>query len=129
MSFQNEDDAIIVAMSDETTDLTAGVKVTMPMLYPFTLKQVQIGIGTVSSGGAVTCNLKKNGATVFTAAKPTIDVGQKTSVTAGTPSVLLVNPTQIAVGDVLSLEIDAAGTGAKGLKMALLGNMKGKIES
>lgn len=128
MSFNNEDDALIIAMSDETTDLTAGVKVTMPMLYPFTLKQVQVGLGTVSSAGALTFNLKKNGATVFST-KPTIDVNEASTLTAAVLSVLLVNPTQIAAGDVLSLEIDAAGTGAKGAKMALLGNMKGKIEA
>jgi hypothetical protein len=128
MSFQNEDDAIIVAMSDETTDITVGVKVTMPMPYPFTLKQVQVVLGTSSSAGLPTFNLKKNGATVFST-KPTIDVGEVSSLTAATPSVLLVNPTQFAAGDVLSLEIDVAGTGAKGAKMALLGNMKGKIEA
>lgn len=128
MSNQNEDDAIIVAMSDETTDLTAGVKVTMPMLYPFTLKQVQVGLGTASSAGALTFNLKKNGVTVFST-KPTIDANETSSLTAAVPSVLTVNPTQIAAGDILSLEIDAEGTGAKGAKMALLGNMKGKIEA
>ena len=127
MSSKNEDYVLPVAMSDQGTAIVVGVAVTLPVLVRMAISQVQCSLGVVSSAGIVTVNIKKNGATIFTT-KVTIDANEASSLTAAAAAVLIENPTLISPGDVLSFEIDGAGTGAKGLCAWLLGNLKGKIE-
>lgn len=107
------------AASDETTDLTTGdAKITLRAPSAFTLTAVRANINTVSSSGLVTVDINKNGVTVLST-KITIDVGEETSVTAATPPVISVSA--FASDDEITIDIDGAGTGAKGLKIWLLG--------
>lgn len=113
--------ALLVVVGDETTTITTGTaKATFRAPYPFSLSAIRTSVNTVSSSGLPTTNVKKNGSTVFTT-KSTIDVSEKTSVTAATPSVLTANPVAVADDDEFTIDIDVAGTGAKGLKVWLLG--------
>ena len=108
-----------VAVSDETTDLTTGTaKITFRALYAMTLTSVRASVNTVSSSGAVTVDVNKNGVSIFSTLL-TIDASEKTSVTAATPAVL--GTTAIADDDEITIDIDAAGTGAKGLKVGFKG--------
>jgi hypothetical protein len=108
-----------VAASDETTDITTGTaKVTFRMPSAATITAVRSNINTVSSSGIVTVDINKNGSTVLST-KLTIDVGEKTSVTAAVPAVLSTGA--FASDDEITVDIDVAGTGAKGLKIWLLG--------
>jgi len=102
------------ALSDETTAITTGTaKLTAYAPRDATIDEVFTGLSGQSSSGVVTTNIKKNGTTIFST-KPSIDASEDTSLT-GTAAVL--STTTVTKGDKLTFDIDAAGTGAKGLKV------------
>lgn len=108
-----------VALSDETTDLTTGTaKVTFRMPGNVTLTTVRANINTVSSAGLVTVDINQTGVTILST-KITIDVGEKTSTTAVTPPV--ISTSALTDDAEITMDIDVAGTGAKGLKIWLIG--------
>jgi hypothetical protein len=111
---------LMVALSDETTDLTTGVaKVTMRAPWAFTVTGVRSSVSTASSSGLVTVDINEAGATIMTTNKLSIDATEKTSTTAATAAT--VTDTAIANDAELTFDIDAAGTGAKGLKVVIYG--------
>lgn len=108
---------IIVALGDESTAITTGTaKVTIRAPRAMTLTSVSASLTTASSSGLPQFDVNKNGTTIFST-KPTIDVSEKTTATAATPSVLSV--TAIAADDELTFDIVTAGTGAAGAKVVL----------
>lgn len=111
-------ESLPVALSNETSDITTGVaKLTMRMPYKGQLVGLpRASLNTVSSSGLPTVDINKNGVTMLST-KLSIDVGEKTSVTAAAPPVVSV-PT-FADDDELTFDIDVAGTGARGLKVLL----------
>lgn len=120
MHIPRSTDAFAVVISDETTDITTGTaKVTMQMPYGFRLKQVKAGLTTASGSGAPTFDVNVNGVSIFST-RPTIDQGETSSDTAATPSVLTSTPFLIASGDTITIDIDVAGSGAKGAKLYFL---------
>jgi hypothetical protein len=111
----------IVAVSDESTAITTGLaKRTFRFERAFSLTAIHANLNTVSSSGVVQIDVNRNGTTLFTT-ELTIDESEKTSRTAVTPPVLATSPTAIAAGDEITVDIVAAGTGAKGLKLNFLG--------
>lgn len=107
-----------LAASDETTNLTTGTaKVTFFAPMNATISEVFIGLTAQSTSGVVTADLNKNGTTMFST-NPSIDANEDTSLT-GTAAVL--STTTWTKGDKMTVDIDAAGTGAKGLKMIIRG--------
>ena len=110
---------IMVALSDETTDITTGTaKLTIRAPCAFTLTAVRANLNTVSSSGTPTVDINVNGSTILST-KLTIDASEKTSVTAATAAV--ISSGTIADDDEITFDIDTAGTGAKGLKVTLIG--------
>ena len=115
------EEIIIVALSDEVTALTTGTaKSTFRMPYACKLTSTlpRININTVSSSGLVTVDVNKNGTSIFSTLL-TIDVGEKTSVTAVTPCALSATPTTFTDDQEITCDIDVSGTDAKGLKLTL----------
>lgn len=110
---------MVLAASDETTDLTTGTaKTTFRMPVAVRLLAVRASLSNPSSSGLVTVDIMQGGVTILST-KITINVGAKTSVGATTPAVISVpNLTNDAE---ITINVDVAGTGAKGLKVALLG--------
>lgn len=103
-----------IAVSDEATAITTGAtKVTWYAPYACTIDEVFIGLSTQSTSGAVTADVNKAGVSIFST-NPSIDANEDTNLT-GTAAVL--STTTLAKGDKLTIDIDAAGTGAKGLKV------------
>ncbi|MCC7097397.1 MAG: hypothetical protein IT472_09495 [Thermomonas sp.] len=101
-----------VMLSDMSTALTTGTgKALWIAPEAGSLTDVWIGVGTVSSSGAVTVDFNKNGTSVLTT-QPSIDVSENTSLT-GTSAV--ISSASFAKGDRFTFDIDAAGTGAKAL--------------
>ena len=90
----------------------------------FTLAGIEATLLTASSSGIVTVDINKNGATILST-KLTIDVGEKTSTTAAIPAV--ITDTAINAGDLISIDIDVAGTGAKGLIVTFRGNYNSSL--
>jgi len=113
-------ESLIVAVSDEATAITTGDgKVTFRMPYAFTLVGLpRANLNTASTSGAVTLDITEAGSTIFSTLL-TIDQDEKTSTTAATPAV--VSDTALADDAEMQVNIDGAGTGAKGLKVTLIG--------
>lgn len=113
-------DALQVALSDETTALTVGTgKFSFRVPYACKFYKIpRISLGTASTSGVVTVDINKNGTSIFSTLL-TIDINEKTSVTAAVPCVLTKSPTTFADDDEVTFDIDVAGTGAKGLKATL----------
>ena len=109
---------IIVAVSPETTTLTTGAaKVTFRAPKAFTLANVRASLTTASELGVVTVDVNLNGSSIFTTPL-TIDVAEKTSVTAATPMTL--GTTAIPDDAEFTIDVDTAGQGAIGLKVTLI---------
>ncbi|KEC73137.1 hypothetical protein RLPCCGM1_c1253 [Rhizobium leguminosarum bv. phaseoli CCGM1] len=111
---------LIVAATDETTDITTGTaKATFRMPDGVTLTAVRASLTTASSSGVVTVDINEGGASILST-KLTIDASEKTSTTAATPAV--ISDASLADDAEITIDIDTAGTGAKGLKVVLIGN-------
>jgi len=109
----------MVAISGETAALvTATAALTIRMPYAFVLSGVRANVNTVSSSGLVTVDINEAGSSILST-KLTIDANEKTSVTAATPAV--ISDANLADDAEITFDIDTPGTGAKGLKVTLLG--------
>lgn len=107
--------------AEETTAITTGTaKVTFRMPFAFSVTEVRANLNTASSSGTPTIDVKKSGTSIFSTTL-TIDVSEKTSVTAATPAVLSSNPTNFSDDEEVTIDISVAGTGAKGLKLTFIG--------
>jgi hypothetical protein len=110
---------MMVAISDEVTAITAGTgKLTFRAPNALALTAVKASLTAASSSGLVQVDINVNGVSILST-KLTIDAGEKTSVTAATAAV--ISSANIADDDEISIDIDSAGTGAKGLKVTLVG--------
>lgn len=110
-------DVWMVAVSDETTDLTTGTaKATFRAPRAATVTGVRASVNTVSSSGLPTFDINEAGTTILST-KLTIDASEKTSVTAATPAV--ISDSAIADDAEMTIDIDTAGTGAKGAKVVI----------
>lgn len=114
---------LVVACSDETTNLSTGTNV-VRFIAPttFTLNEVIGSVNTASSSGVVQVDVTKNGVSIFST-QLTIDQGETTSLTAATPPAVGPSGAVISRGDLLAVEIVAAGTGADGLKLYFVGRV------
>lgn len=109
-----------VAVSDETTNITTGTaKVTFRMPYAFTLTGIRASLTTASTSGLPQVAVKENGVSILST-NITIDANEKTSTTAATLPV--ISDASLADDAEITIDIVAAGTGAKGLKVTFLGN-------
>jgi hypothetical protein len=116
-------ETIGIALSDETTALTTGTnKATMSLPYAFYVVSVYASVNTVSSSGIPTVDINEAGTTIMATNKLTIDASEKTSATAATAAG--VTDPDIAANAEIGFDIDVAGTGAKGLKVFLVGFRK-----
>lgn len=112
-------ESLIIPVSDETTAITTGTaKTTFRMPYAFALEEVRASLTTVSSSGLPTVDINEGGNSILST-KLTIDASEKTSKTAATPAV--ISDANLADDAEMTIDIDVAGTGAKGLKVMLIG--------
>lgn len=111
-------DFMTIAVSDESTAITTGTaKVTFRAPFAMTLYQIpRASLSTASSSGNPAIDINVGGSSIFTTTL-TIDATEKTSTTAATAAVL--GTTSIADDAEITIDIDTAGTGAKGLKVIL----------
>lgn len=111
--------SICIAVSDETTAITTGTeKITFRMPHAMTITDVRASLSTASSSGTPTVDINESGSTILST-KITIDVSEKTSTTAATAPV--ISDSALADDAEITIDIDVAGTGAKGLKVYLIG--------
>jgi len=101
------------ALSDQTSNITAEVKITETIGRSFALCYLCLSLTEAATGGTFTVNIKKNGTTIFTT-KITIDATETSSITASVPYVLTTSPTLFNTGNILSISVDAVGGTATG---------------
>ena len=103
-----------LAVSDETTALTGSTTTALGTFHAQkagTWSEILIGVTNAPTGSTLTCDVHLNGTTIFST-KPTIDAGEKTSVTAATAAVL--STTTYAKGDLIELFCDSVGATVAG---------------
>lgn len=85
------------------------------------LTDAQAFVTTASSSGLVTVQIRNvTAAADMLTTRVTIDASEKTSYTAATPRVIDAAHATVAKADEISIDVDAAGTGAKGLGVILV---------
>ena len=114
------EECFTIAVSDETTDITTGTaKVTFRAPFAFTIPRIpRASLATASTSGDPAIDINNAGNSIFTTTL-TIDANEKTSTTAATAAVLDGTYTSVADDAEVTIDIDTAGTGAKGLKVYL----------
>jgi hypothetical protein len=114
---QNADFGAFVG--DETTTLTTGTgKSSFRVPRAVTLTQITGSLTTASSSGTVTVDVNVNGASILST-KLTLDAGDTWSLDSAVAAV--ISNTSLAVGDLVAIDIDGAGTAATGLKVYFSG--------
>jgi hypothetical protein len=112
-------ESMMIAVGDESTVLTTGsAKVAWRMPYAFTVTAVRSSVRGASSSGLVTVDINQTGTTMLST-KLSIDANEVTSTTAATPAV--ISTPSLSDDESMTIDIDAAGTGAYGLKVTLIG--------
>ena len=114
-------ESFIVALSDETTDLTTGTaKASIRMPYAFTLTDVRASVNTAPTGSVLTVDINESVSSVLST-KITIDATEFSSETAATPPV--ISDSSLADDADISFDIDTVGStiAGAGLKVTLIG--------
>lgn len=86
------------------------------------ITSVAAAVTTQSSSGTVTVQVARvRGGTPadVLSTRVTIDANETTSYTAATPAVINTSNDDMATGDLLRVDVDGAGTGAKGLIVSI----------
>jgi hypothetical protein len=113
-------EVIGIAVSDEETALTTGTaKVTFRMPFAMTVTAVRASLTTASTSGNPTFDINEGGTSILGANKLSIDANEKTSTTAATAT--SISDSALADDAEITIDIDTAGTGAKGAKVYLIG--------
>lgn len=111
---------IMLVLGDETTTITTGAaKLTFRIPDDFTLTAIFASLSTASSSGDPQIDVNLTGTGSIFSTPITIDANEKTSLTAVTPPVITTDA--FSQDDEITVDIDAAGTGAKGLKIYMIG--------
>lgn len=115
----------LIELGDETSAITTGTaKKIVRWPYKFRLEHPEGGSGAraslsvASSSGIVSVDINQDGASILSTVL-SIDESEKTSVTAGVPTVLANGVLEDDAE--ITFDIDSAGTGAAGLKIWLIG--------
>lgn len=111
---------IVVAVSDEVTNITTGTaKVTFRMPWAMTVTAVRASLTTASTSGNPTFDINEGGTSILGTNKLSIDANEKTSTTAATAT--SISDSALADDAEITIDIDTAGTGARGAKVYLIG--------
>lgn len=115
-------ESIIIACSDEITDLTVGaLKATFRMPYAFTLSAVRASVSTAPTGDYIQVGINASGSSILST-DLTIDAGEKTSTSAAVPAV--ISNASLNDDEEITIDINQVGSSdaGMGLKIYLIGN-------
>lgn len=111
---------VLIRVVDSATNVATGTTIDGDVEIPITGVIASIGayVDTAGTTGTMTVDVNKNGTTLMSSTKITIDSTEKSSRTAATAPVLTT--TAITAGDIITIDIDAIQTTpAKGLTVRL----------
>ncbi len=117
----NPTESLILAVSDETTALTAGTsKLTFRMPYAFTPASVKASVTSAPTGANLIVDINEGGVSILST-KLSIDASEKTSTTAASAAVL--SDATLAADAEITIDIDQIGStiAGAGLKVTLIG--------
>ena len=104
---------LMLDVGDETTALTTGTaKKTFRMPFDLTITEVRASVSTAPTGAILIVDINDGGTSIMTTNKLSIDVSEKTSVTAATAAV--VTDTFIARDAEVTIDIDQIGSSVAG---------------
>jgi hypothetical protein len=111
-------DFMMITVSADNTDLQTGTGL-VTLRAPFGMELYQIPRASLSTAGTsgTTVDINVGGTTIMTTNKLTIDANEGTSTSATTAAALTT--TTINDDDQITIDVDTAGTGARGLKVIL----------
>jgi hypothetical protein len=117
--------SLMMALSDETTALsttsTTVPIITFRMPYAMLLTDIRASLTSASnSGNVIIGNIKESGIDIISTSL-TIDVNEKTSVTAATP--VVINDAALADDAEITVFLTGAGSNATGLKIVFVGHI------
>lgn len=122
------EEVFVVALSDETTDLTTGNgKASFNMPFAMTLTGVKANCTTAPVGSTIIIDINEAGTTIMnthaTQNKLIIEASETSSTTAGGTNVVALTDTALANDALITFDIDQIGssTAGKGLKVTLYG--------
>lgn len=105
------------ACSDESSDLETGTVYSQRLLRNFnTCVAFNFGVATAPTGSTLIIDVKKNGVSIFDT-KPSIDIGEFTTITAATPQVITAASVDFAAGDLIEVIIDQIGSTTAGTNL------------
>lgn len=109
------------ALSDETTDLTTGVKVTWYTPFAINLTDIKADVNTAPTGSSIIMDVHDNGVTVMDTDKLEIEVNEFSTRNATTSPT--ISDGSLAANVPVTLEIDQIGStiAGKGAKLSLIG--------
>lgn len=116
-------EAMEIAISDETSDLTSGTtKITKRMPYRMLITSAKASVTNAPVGTALIIDVNRNGTSIFSK-KLYIDSNEETTATASTTSVLASGQSTLQDDDVITIDIDQIGstTAGVGAKVYLIG--------
>ena len=111
---------LMFALSDETTELTTGTKLTARVPFECTLKAVRASVNGASSSGDVVIDINESlgsGGASLLSTKLRVDQDTESSLASATPAV--ISDPDLADDAELTFDVDEAGTGVTGLKVYL----------
>lgn len=112
---------VMVALSDETTDLTIGTaKLVMHMPFSMIVEDVMLSARVAPAGASIIVDVNLNGVSA-TSERPNIVAGDETSLSSAWPTV--VSTASFPKGARVQFDIDQVGntTPGRGLKATLIG--------
>jgi len=112
------EDYMIISVSADNTDLQTGTGLaTFRAPFAMTLYQIPRASLTTNGTSQTTVDINVGGTTIMNTNKLTIDANEGTSVSAATSAALTT--TNITDDQQITIDVDQAGTGARGLKVTL----------
>ncbi len=116
----NQIESILIACSDETTDLTTGAaKTTFRMPYDFVLLEVRASVTSAPTGTDLVVDINEGGSSILGQAI-IIEPGQKSSTFSGTQPTIVDD--DLADDAEITIDIDQIGATGAGLKVTLIGS-------
>ena len=114
-------DQLCFAIGDETTAITTGTaKLTFHLPRTFVPTVIFGGLSTASTSGEVIVDINEAGTSVMTTNKLKWDANEKTTDTYSGTAATLTDTSWARYAE-MTIDIDSAGTGAKGLKVYIEG--------
>jgi hypothetical protein len=115
-------EVLIIALGDETTAITTGVKFTFRMPFAMTLNSGNLGakasLTTSSSSGLPTFRVNQTGSNIFST---NLSINASANTSIGATTAVVIGTLSLTDDALITIEVVTAGTNAAGAKIYLMG--------